>query len=158
MRSTIIETKILIFCEAVLGHFETASVAEASLKPFAAIDRMFLQIPEPRLWSPDSPTLYDLEIRIGEDTVRSTIGLREVGKKYDANGHLRFTLNGEFLFHWGPLDQGWWPDGLLTPPSDEAMRWDVDYLKDAGFNMIRKHIKIEPRRFYAYCDRVGMMV
>ena len=67
-------------------------------------------------------------------------------------------MNGEPLFHWGPLDQGWWPDGLLTPPSDEAMRFDVDWLKAAGFNMIRKHIKIEPRRFYAYCDQIGMLV
>ena len=68
------------------------------------------------------------------------------------------TLNDQVIFHYGPLDQGWWPDGLLTPPSDEAMRFDVDFLKAAGFNMIRKHIKVEPRRFYSYCDRVGMLV
>ncbi len=90
--------------------------------------------------------------------MKSYVGIREIGKIKDADGHLRFTLNGEPIFHWGPLDQGWWPDGLLTPPSDAAMRWDVDYLKAAGFNMIRKHIKIEPRRYYAYCDEVGMMV
>ncbi|MEZ6078851.1 MAG: hypothetical protein R3C56_25195 [Pirellulaceae bacterium] len=58
-------------------------------------------------------------------------------------------------FHWGPLDQGWWPDGLLTPPSDEGMLFDIQFLKDAGFNMIRKHIKVEPRRYYMHCDRVG---
>ena len=120
--------------------------------------RTTLKIPEPRRWSPASPTLYELEFRYGADVVKSYAGIREIGKVKDADGHLRFTLNGEPIFHWGPLDQGWWPDGLLTPPSDEAMRWDVDYLKAAGFNMIRKHIKIEPRRFYAYCDEVGMLV
>jgi hypothetical protein len=68
------------------------------------------------------------------------------------------TLNGKPIFHLGPLDQGWWPDGLLTPPSDEAMLFDIEFLKAAGFNMIRKHIKIEPRRYYAHCDRLGVMV
>ena len=119
---------------------------------------MTLKVTEPKLWSPDSPTLYDLSITSGADTVKSYVGIREVGRIKDADGHWRFTLNGEVLFHWGPLDQGWWPDGLLTPPSDAGMRWDVDYLKAAGFNMIRKHIKVEPRRFYSYCDQVGMLV
>jgi hypothetical protein len=117
-----------------------------------------LQIPDPQLWSPDSPTLYDLAIRIGADRVKSYFGIREVGRVQDAGGHWRFSLNGEPIFHFGPLDQGWWPDGLLTPPSEEAMRSDVDYLKAAGFNMIRKHIKVEPRRFYSYCDQVGMLL
>ena len=79
-------------------------------------------------------------------------------KSSDPQGHWRFTLNGEPIFHWGPLDQGWWPDGLLTPPSDEAMLFDIEWLKAAGFNMIRKHIKVEPRRYYYHCDRLGMMV
>ncbi len=117
-----------------------------------------LQIPEPRLWSPASPTLYDLEIHYGDDRFTSYAGIREVGRVQGADGEWRFTLNREPIFHFGPLDQGWWPDGLLTPPSDEAMRWDVDFLKAAGFNTIRKHVKVEPRRFYAYCDAVGMMV
>jgi beta-galactosidase/beta-glucuronidase len=76
----------------------------------------------------------------------------------DKDGHLRMTLNGQPIFHLGPLDQGWWPDGLLTPPSDEAMLYDIEFLKSAGFNMIRKHIKVEPRRYYYHCDRLGMMV
>jgi beta-galactosidase len=92
------------------------------------------------------------------DKVSSYAGIRTVGKKVDKNGNLRFTLNGQFIFHWGVLDQGWWPDGGLTPPSEEAMRADVDYLKAAGFNTIRKHMKVENRRFYEYCDKVGMMV
>ncbi len=130
----------------------------ASAEVANASEPITLSIANPQLWSPDSPTLYDLEIRIGSDRVKSYFGIREVGRTKDADGHWRFTLNGEQIFHFGPLDQGWWPDGLLTPPSDEAMRWDVDYLKAAGFNMIRKHIKVEPRRFYAYCDQVGMLL
>jgi hypothetical protein len=130
----------------------------ASAEAASAREPIELTIPDPQLWSPDSPTLYDLTIRVGNDRVTSYFGIREVGREQDADGHWRFTLNGEPIFHFGPLDQGWWPDGLLTPPSDEAMRWDVDYLKAAGFNMIRKHIKVEPRRFYAYCDQIGMLL
>lgn len=117
-----------------------------------------LHVPNPELWSPDSPALYDLDVVAGDDTVRSYFGMREVGRAKDDAGHWRLLLNGEPVFHFGPLDQGWWPDGLLTPPSDAAMRWDVDFLKAAGFNMVRKHIKVEPRRFYEYCDRVGMLL
>ncbi|MEJ6644347.1 MAG: glycoside hydrolase family 2 TIM barrel-domain containing protein [Akkermansiaceae bacterium] len=117
-----------------------------------------LKVTDPQLWSPDSPTLYDLVVTTGEDRVESYVGIREVGKSRDAEGHLRFTLNGKPIFHWGPLDQGWWPDGLLTPPSDEGMVFDIQYLKEAGFNMIRKHIKVEPRRYYTHCDRIGMLV
>ncbi|WP_153558329.1 glycoside hydrolase family 2 protein [Roseimaritima sediminicola] len=117
-----------------------------------------LRVPDPQLWSPDSPTLYDLQLRVGDDAVQSYFGIREVGKVQDADGHWRFTLNGQPIFHWGPLDQGWWPDGLLTPPSDEGMLFDIQWLKQAGFNMIRKHIKVEPRRYYYHCDRLGMMV
>ncbi len=117
-----------------------------------------LKIRNPKLWTPESPTLYELELRVNDDIVHSYFGIREVGKAKDANGHWRFTLNGEPIFHWGPLDQGWWPDGLLTPPSDEAMLFDIEWLRAAGFNMIRKHIKVEPRRYYYHCDRLGMMV
>lgn len=130
-------------------------VADASLS---------VSIPDAKHWTPDSPHLYDITIELlgadGEaiDVVQSYAAMREVAMQRGPAGHLRMTLNGNVIFHYGTLDQGWWPDGLLTPPSDEAMRFDVDYLKAAGFNMIRKHIKIEPRRYYSYCDRVGMMV
>ena len=117
-----------------------------------------LTIPNPKLWSPDSPTLYDLTITLGSDKVKSYIGLRETTVIKDGEGHLRLALNGKPLFHLGTLDQGWWPDGLLTPPSDEAMRSDIEFLKAAGFNTMRKHIKVEPRRYYTHCDRIGMMV
>ncbi|HEY1122341.1 MAG TPA: glycoside hydrolase family 2 TIM barrel-domain containing protein, partial [Haloferula sp.] len=74
------------------------------------------------------------------------------------DGNLRFMLNDKPIFHWGPLDQGWWPDGLLAPPSDAAMAFEIQWLKDAGFNMIRKHIKVEPQRYYYHCDKIGMLV
>ncbi|MEQ8789953.1 MAG: glycoside hydrolase family 2 TIM barrel-domain containing protein [Pirellulaceae bacterium] len=123
-----------------------------------------ITIPAAKLWSPAAPHLYDLEVTLQNsdgavvDRVKSYAGIRSVGKVRDAEGHWRFTLNGEPIFHFGPLDQGWWPDGLLTPPSDEAMRFDIEWLKQAGFNMIRKHIKVEPRRYYYHCDRLGMLL
>ena len=130
----------------------------------SSIEEIALVIEDPKLWSPASPHLYDLEVSLLDergkvlDLVHSYTGIRTVGKRRDKFGHLRFTLNGTPLFHWGTLDQGWWPDGLLTPPSDEAMLFDIEYLKAAGFNMIRKHIKVEPRRYYYHCDRLGMLV
>ncbi|QDU88258.1 Beta-galactosidase [Pirellulimonas nuda] len=126
--------------------------------------RVILPIPDAKPWSPNSPTLYDLKVKLLDaegqalDEVSSYAGIRTLGKERDADGNLRFTLNGEPIFHWGPLDQGWWPDGLLTPPSDEATRWEIGWLKKAGFNMIRKHIKVEPRRYYHHCDKLGMLV
>jgi beta-galactosidase len=121
-------------------------------------------VKEPKLWSPSSPHLYGLTISLLEgtgkvvDEVTSYAGIRSLGKVRDKDGHLRFTLNGKVIFHWGTLDQGWWPDGLLTPPSDDAMLFDIRFLKSAGFNMIRKHIKVEPRRYYYHCDRLGMLL
>jgi arylsulfatase len=121
-------------------------------------DRIELSIPNPQLWSPDSPTLYEVRIEFGDDVVETYFGIRETGIEEDEAGNLRFTLNGKPIFHWGTLDQGWWPDGLLTPPSEEAMVSDIEFLKKAGFNTIRKHIKVEPRRYYYQCDRIGMLV
>ncbi len=123
-----------------------------------------LTISNPQLWSPATPNLYDLTVELLDakgtviDTVKAYTALRAFGKLKDANGHLQLTLNGKPIFHWGPLDQGWWPDGLLTPPSDAAMASDIEFLKACGFNMIRKHIKVEPRRYYYHCDRLGMMM
>lgn len=128
------------------------------------VGELKLVMKDAKLWSPEQPNIYDLKIELLDakgkviEEVKSYTGLREVGKKRDAQGNMRFTLNGEEIFHWGPLDQGWWPDGLLTPPSETAMRFDIDFLKKSGFNMIRKHIKVEPRSYYEYCDRVGMLV
>jgi len=137
-----------------------SKVAEAAGKA----PRLTLTIPQAKLWSPESPHLYEMTVTLLDssgkviDSVESYTGIRTVGKTRDKTGHLRFTLNGKPIFHWGPLDQGWWPDGLLTPPADEAMQYEIEWLKSAGFNMIRKHIKVEPRRYYYHCDRLGMMV
>ncbi|MDF1812996.1 MAG: sulfatase-like hydrolase/transferase [Verrucomicrobiales bacterium] len=151
-----------VTCSGPMEEFPTKiSVSFNGKKVFEHEGNTFLQqlsIPSPVLWSPESPNLYDLTIKYGTDTVHSYFAFRETAIEKDNDGHLRFTLNGEPIFHWGTLDQGWWPDGLLTPPSDEAMVSDILFLKDAGFNTIRKHIKVEPRRYYYHCDKIGMMV
>ena len=122
-----------------------------------------LTVPHPKLWSPEKPFLYDLEIALSRegqeiDRVTSAFGMRKYTLERDSKGVLRFYLNHQPLFLYGPLDQGYWPDGLYTPPTEEAMRWEIDFIKSAGFNMIRKHIKVEPARYYAYCDRIGLIV
>ncbi|MGE5496065.1 MAG: glycoside hydrolase family 2 protein [Burkholderiales bacterium] len=111
-----------------------------------------------RFWSPDDPFLYKVKITAGEDTVKSYFGMREFDAVRDVSGRLRFTLNGKPLYQTGLLDQGYWSDGLYTAPSDEAIVWEITELKKLGFNMLRKHIKIEPLRWYYHCDRLGMLV
>lgn len=122
-----------------------------------------LAVPEMKLWSPDQPYLYDLQINVLRDgnvidEVKGYTAMREIGVVKDEKGHKRMTLNGEILFQYGPLDQGWWPDGLYTAPSDEALAFDIEKTKEFGFNMIRKHVKVEPARWYWHCDRLGMLV
>ena len=111
-----------------------------------------------RLWSPESPTLYDVEVTLGADHVKSYAAMRSFGIGEDEAGTPRLMLNGKPYFQNGVLDQGYWPDGLYTAPSDEAMIFDIQLMKDLGFNMLRKHIKIEPLRWYYHCDRLGMLV
>lgn len=111
-----------------------------------------------RAWSPDNPFLYTVRITAGQDIVESYFGMREFGAATDERGITRFTLNGEPLFQSGLLDQGYWSDGIYTAPCDEAMVWEITELKKLGFNMLRKHIKIEPLRWYYHCDRLGMLV
>jgi len=120
-----------------------------------------LKVPEPRLWSPDSPYLYGLRLTLLKDgkvidQVNGYTSLREIS--IAGGEHRRLALNGEPLFQFGPLDQGWWPDGLYTAPCDEALRYDIERTKEYGFNMIRKHIKVEPSRWFYYCDMLGMLV
>jgi beta-galactosidase/beta-glucuronidase len=111
-----------------------------------------------RLWSPDEPFLYDLKVTAGDDCVTSYAGMRKISRVQDADGIWRMQLNNKDLFQMGPLDQGWWPDGLYTAPSDEALVYDIVKTKELGFNMIRKNVKVEPARWYAHCDRLGMIV
>lgn len=118
---------------------------------------------EVKLWSPDAPNLYDMEVSLYydgalSDKVNSYAAMRKFSTKRDDKGKMRIQLNNKDLFQYGPLDQGWWPDGLYTPPSYEAMIYDIDKTKDLGFNMIRKHIKVEPATWYTYCDRAGIIV
>lgn len=126
-------------------------------------ERIGLAIPDAILWCPDNPHLYDLQIEIkrGEDVVdvvQSYFGMRKISLGKDDDGFTRIFLNNEEIFQNGPLDQGYWPDGIYTPPTEEAMRYDLEVMKDIGFNMLRKHVKIEPRRFYYLCDRLGLLV
>ena len=118
----------------------------------------------PHRWSPENPYLYDLVFRLENEEGRPLDGakgyaaLREVTEVTDEAGHKRLGLNGKPYFHFGPLDQGWWPDGLYTAPTDEALRYDIEQTKAFGYNMIRKHIKVEPARWYYWCDRLGILV
>lgn len=124
---------------------------------------VMLAVPEMRLWSPSDPYLYDLEIKVlrdgaAVDAVKGYTAMRKISYAADKDGHKRMLLNNEPLFQYGPLDQGWWPDGLYTAPSDEALAFDIEKTKEMGFNMIRKHVKVEPARWYWHCDRLGMLV
>lgn len=124
---------------------------------------VLLPVPQARLWSPESPYLYDLEVDLlvkGKvtDRVTSYFGMRKISTHRDANGIVRLQLNNHDYFQFGPLDQGWWPDGLYTAPNDEALRFDIVKTKEYGFNLIRKHVKVEPARWYYHCDREGILV
>lgn len=136
------------------------TIATTSL---SAATTAYLHVASPKLWSPDHPFLYDVEITLAHqgrqyDKVRSYTAMRKFGMKKDKKGIVRLQLNNKDLFQFGTLDQGWWPDGLYTAPSDEALLYDVQKTKDLGFNMIRKHVKVEPARWYMHCDRLGMIV
>ncbi|MEN6598162.1 MAG: sugar-binding domain-containing protein [Proteiniphilum sp.] len=131
-----------------------------------AINNLPVEITMPenvKLWSPDSPYLYDVEVvlRNGSrqlDKVESYAAMRKYSTHRDDKGIVRLQLNNKDLFQFGPLDQGWWPDGLYTAPTDEALEYDIIKTKDFGFNMIRKHVKVEPARWYTHCDRHGIIV
>jgi hypothetical protein len=122
-----------------------------------------LKIPHPKTWSPDHPFLYDLKVRLLDrgkmvDQVGSYAGMRQVGLQKGADGKLRMALNGKILFNLSTLDQGFWPDGLNTAPTDAALRFDLEQHKELGFNTVRKHIKVEPDRWYYWADKLGLMV
>ncbi len=136
------------------------TIAEVTTAPNQPVS---LDIPDARLWSPADPHRYQLDVRIVKgdrvlDRVDSYFAMRKISKGKDHLGYERLLLNNEPLFQYGPLDQGWWPGGLLTPPSEEAMLYDMEVLKSMGFNMLRKHIKVEPSRYYYYADSLGLLV
>lgn len=121
-----------------------------------------IMLPQPHAWSPDDPFLYDVDVtyRVGDsvDHVHSYFGLRKIEVRRAPDGFDRIFLNNRVCFMIGPLDQGWWPDGLYTAPTDEALRWDVATMRSMGFNVARKHVKVEPARWYYHCDQLGLMV
>ena len=146
-----------------LSYHATAKAGLFSANAFSAQNALTLDIRNPKLWSPDSPFLYDLKVQIKKegkviDEIDSYFGMRKISLGKDDKGITRIMLNNEFLFQYGPLDQGWWPDGLYTAPTDEALKSDVQILKAIGMNMLRKHVKVEPARLYYWCDKLGILV
>ena len=129
----------------------------------AAGEEALVSLSDIKLWSPETPFLYDLEISLTRngkqlDLVKSYAGMRKISTKRDAGGIIRLELNNHDYFQFGPLDQGWWPDGLYTAPTDAALAFDIKKTKDFGFNLIRKHVKVEPARWYYHCDKEGILV
>ena len=132
----------------------------------SAINHQPIEVKMPKnskLWTPDTPFLYDVYVSLYHqgkivDKVKSYAAMRKYSKIKEANGIWRFQLNNQTIFPFGPLDQGWWPDGLYTAPTDEALAFDIKKTKDFGYNLIRKHVKVEPERWYTYCDKLGIMV
>ena len=144
----------------VAAYHGTKKVAEAEGQPGEDI---VLSITNPDLWSPDHPFLYDLKLELidkqgKKDQVQSYFGMRKISLARDKDGFYRMMLNNEFVFQSGPLDQGYWPESNLTPPTDEAMQYDIVQMKKYGFNMVRKHLKVEPRRWYYWTDKLGLLV
>ena len=142
------------------AYWDGERQGQASGRPGSPVN---LAVEDLHLWTPDTPNLYDMDVVLtrGEDEldrVSSYFAIRDIGLGKDSRGFTRLMLNGEPLFMFGPLDQGWWPDGLYTAPTDKALRYDIEVTKMLGFNMARKHVKVEPARWYYHCDRLGLMV
>ncbi|MEC3978528.1 LamG-like jellyroll fold domain-containing protein [Amycolatopsis sp. H20-H5] len=135
------------------GNRPVARVSGDANKPLK------LSVPHAKLWSPDSPFLYDVKVRLsGGDEVGTYFGMRSVSIAKTPDGKNRTMLNGKFVMQLGPLDQGFWPDGIYTAPTDSALKFDLVKTKELGFNMVRKHIKVEPDRWYYYADKLGLLV
>ena len=138
----------------------TTAMGEQTIKP-GAVAR--IQMDNVKRWSPATPFLYDLSVQLIRDgkvldEVKSYFAMRKISMAPDKNGVQRMMLNNEIIFQFGMLDQGWWPDGLYTASTDEALQFDIVKAKEMGFNMLRKHVKVEPARWYYHCDKIGMLV
>lgn len=147
--------EVMVRCSQPL---QCEATVDGRTVPFTSGEPARIPMPDFRAWSPEDPYLYDLSVTLGEDRVESYFGMRKVEVRADRGGVKRLFLNGEPYFHSGLLDQGYWPDGLYTAPSDEALIFDIQTAKAMGFNLLRKHIKVEPMRWYYHCDRLGMLV
>lgn len=160
--------QLMVFARGQTNGFLVRAVASEAEKEVGRIVGGFgqsLQLPVPnaKLWSPDNPFLYDLKVDVLKDGkvidfVSSYFGMRKISMAKDENGISRLMLNNKRLFQLGALDQGYWPEGNYIAPSDEALRRDVETLKQLGFNMVRKHVKVEPERWYYWCDKLGLLV
>jgi hypothetical protein len=160
--------RLRVAANSLSEKLKVEAVAKIDGKPVARVSglpnsELVLTLPELRTWSPDDPFLYDLQVTLTEgnktlDSVGSYFGMRKVGLAKDEKGLTRIALNDQLLFQLGTLDQGFWPDGIYTSPTDEALRSDIEFLKKAGFNLIRKHVKVEPDRWYYWCDKLGLLV
>jgi beta-galactosidase/beta-glucuronidase len=142
---------------ALVEVIEEGRVVASAVLPAGVATAIALPGPV-RLWSPDDPFLYDVRVTLGDDRVTSYVGMRSFGVGTDDRGFARLLLNGEPHLPVGLLDQGYWPDGGYTAPSDAALEYDIRLAKHMGFTMLRKHIKVEPLRWYHHCDRIGMLV
>ena len=159
--SVIIETKV-VGSENGTGMILTKGPDGGTLLLGRADQPCKLAVDKPKLWSPSSPHLYDLELTLectgSSDTVKTYYAMRKISLGKDEKGLTRILLNGKSVFQSGPLDQGFWPDGLYTAPTHEAMRYDLEVTKKLGFNMVRKHVKVEPATWYRACDELGLLV
>jgi len=142
-----------------------ASIAGKEIARVAGLpnDELSLSLPDPHLWSPEDPFLYDLQVTLSDgnqrlDLVASYFGMRKIALGKDSQGFTQIQFNNQFLFQVGTLDQGFWPDGIYTAPTDGALRSDIEFLKKSGFNATRKHVKVEPDRWYYWCDKLGLLV
>ena len=149
--------------DEVVARDVTEQISSTRSLPPRLAPRLTVKLPGAKPWSPDSPHLYRLRITLSEngqvaDRIESYFGMRKIEVASDADGVRRLFLNGKPLFQYGPLDQGFWPDGLYTAPTDEALRFDIEFTKRVGFNMARKHVKVEPARWYHWCDKLGLLV
>lgn len=147
--------EVMVRCSQPL---QCEATVDGRTVPFTSGEPARIPMPDFRAWSPEDPYLYDLSVTLGEDRVESYFGMRKMEVRADRDGVKRLFLNGEPYFQSGLLDQGYWPDGLYTAPSDEALIYDIQTAKAMGFNLLRKHIKVEPMRWYYHCDRLGMLV
>ena len=159
-----LQTKIVGATQGARIKIQAFDQGKEIASSIAAIgEPVSLQLNQPKLWSPTNPFLYDLKLSLINDgkvvdEVSSYFGMRKISMGRDKEGYMRILLNNEIIYQLGPLDQGYWPDGLLTPASDQALRYDIAYLKKIGANMDRMHMKVQPERWYYHCDQLGILV
>ena len=159
-----LQTKVVGATQGARIKIQAFDQGKEIANSIAADDELVsLQLNQPKLWSPTNPFLYDLKLSLIKegkvvDEVSSYFGMRKISMGRDQEGYMRILLNNEIIYQLGPLDQGYWPDGLLTPASDQALRYDIAYLKKIGANMDRMHMKVQPERWYYHCDQLGILV